>query len=158
MAIKTVTFEDKKNLNTNLDIARINKVTDEDINELKDVENTNANNVWDLTTLNTTDKTSLVNAINEVNNSVPVITTTSATSSILASNQSANLKVPVPVGKTVSDIIGMQINAVSSKDANWFVCNLANNVDKNNNTITAYIYFVHSGYGNSAATVTLSWK
>lgn len=52
MAIKTVTFEDKQNLNTNPDIARINKVIDEDINELKDVANTNANNVGDMEQLN----------------------------------------------------------------------------------------------------------
>lgn len=159
MAIKTVTFEDKHNLNANPNVARINKVTDDDMNQLKNVANTNANNVGDLSTLNTTDKTSLVNAINEVNNSVPVITTTSATSSVLTpNNKSANLKIPVPVGKTPSDIIGIQIKALSSRDANWFVCNLADSVNKNDNTITAYIYFVHSGYGNSAATVTLSWK
>ena len=157
MAIKTVTFEDKKNLNTNPEIAKINKVTDEDINELKDVGNTNANNVGDLEQLQTTDKTSLVNAINDVNNSVPVITTTSATTGVLSSsNKSANLKVPVPVGKTSADIIGMQIKALSSRDANWFVCNLADNVNTNDNTITAYIFFIHQGYGNSAATVTLS--
>ena len=153
-----ITYTDKVTLNENPNVADINKVKANDLNEIKNVVNANDDNVGDLATLNTADKTSLVNAINEINNSVPVITTTSATSSILASNQSANLKVPVPAGKTVSDIIGMQINAVSSKDANWFVCNLANNVDTNNNTITAYIYFVHSGYGKSAATVTLSWK
>lgn len=35
MALNLVTFDDKKNLNTNPDIPRINKVIDEDINELK---------------------------------------------------------------------------------------------------------------------------
>lgn len=48
MAIKTVTFDDKQNLNTNSEIARINKVIDDDINQLKDVANTNANNVGDM--------------------------------------------------------------------------------------------------------------
>lgn len=112
-----------------------------------------------LADLDTNKKDNLVDAINEVNNSVPVITTTSATTAVLSSsNQYANLKVPVPVGKTSADIIGMQIKALSSRDANWFVCNLADNVNENDNTITAYIYFIHQGYGNSAATVTLSWK
>ena len=111
-----------------------------------------------LADLDTNKKDNLVDAINEVNNSVPIITTTAATTGVLSPNSSANLKVPVPVGKTSADIIGMQIKALSSKDANWFVCNLADNVNTNDNTITAYIYFVHSGYGNSAATVTLSWK
>jgi hypothetical protein len=112
-----------------------------------------------LADLDTNKKDNLVDAINEVNNSVPVITTTSATTSVLSSsNRYANLKVPVPVGKTSADIIGMQIKALSSRDANWFVCNLADNVNTNDNTITAYIYFIHQGYGDSAATVTLSWK
>lgn len=112
-----------------------------------------------LADLDTNKKDNLVDAINEVNNSVPVITTTSATTGVLSSsNKYANLKVPVPVGKTSADIIGMQIKALSSRDANWFVCNLADNVSTNDNTITAYIFFIHSGYGDSAATVTLSWK
>ena len=112
-----------------------------------------------LADLDTNKKDNLVDAINEVNNSVPVITTTSATTSVLSSsNRYANLKVPVPVGKTSADIIGMQIKALSARDANWFVCNLADNVNKNDNTITAYIFFIHQGYGDSAATVTLSWK
>ena len=83
-----------------------------------------------LADLDTNKKDNLVDAINEVNNSVPVITTTSATTGVLSSsNRSAILKVPVPVGKTSADIIGMQIKAVSSRDANWFVCNLADNVN-----------------------------
>ena len=43
MAIKLVQFEDKENINTNPDLPRINKVTNEDINELKDTINNNAN-------------------------------------------------------------------------------------------------------------------
>lgn len=70
MEIKTVTFEDKQNLNTNPEIARINKVTDEDINELKDVVNTNANNIGDLEQLQTTDKNSLVGAVNEITRNI----------------------------------------------------------------------------------------
>lgn len=66
MALNLVTFDDKQNLNNNPDIARINKVIDEDINELKNIVNTNANNIGDLEQLNTTDKSTLVNAINEV--------------------------------------------------------------------------------------------
>ena len=154
-----INYTDKVTLNENPNVADINKVKANDLNEIKNVVNANDDNVGNLANLNTTDKTSLVNAINEVNNSVPVITTTSATTGVLSSsNRNANLKVPVPVGKTSADIIGMQIKALSSRDANWFVCNLADNVNTNDNTITAYIYFIHSGYGNSAATVTLSWK
>lgn len=153
-----ITYTDKVTLNENPNVADVNKVKASDLNEIKNVVNANDNNVGDLADLKTEDVSNIVNAINEVNNSVPVITTTSATTSILSSNQSANLKVPVPVGKTSADIIGMQIKALSSRDANFFVCNLADNVNTNDNTITAYIFFIHSGYGNSAATVTLSWK
>lgn len=66
MAIELVQFEDKQNINEKPELPRINKVIDEDINELKDVANTNANDIGDLENLNTTDKTSIVNAINEL--------------------------------------------------------------------------------------------
>ena len=70
MAIKIVTFEDKQNLTTNENIPRINKVTDDDINQLKDVANTNANGIGDLSLL--LDFASLVEAIN----TLPKITET----------------------------------------------------------------------------------
>lgn len=66
MAIKTVTFDDKSNMSTNPDIPRINKVIDDDINQLKDVANTNATNIGDANNLSTSDKSSLVNSINEL--------------------------------------------------------------------------------------------
>lgn len=37
-----ITYDNKVNLNTNADIPRINKVTDEDLNEIKNVVNENA--------------------------------------------------------------------------------------------------------------------
>lgn len=67
MAIKLVQFQDKENLNTNPQLPEINKVIDSNMNELKDVANTNANNVGNLENLNTTDKESLVEAINSSN-------------------------------------------------------------------------------------------
>ncbi len=66
MAIKTVTFDNKSNMSTNSDIPRINKVIDDDINQLKDVANTNATNIGDTSNLSTSDKSSLVNSINEL--------------------------------------------------------------------------------------------
>lgn len=62
-----ITYEDKVALNENPEIALINKVTDDDLNEIKSVVNTNDDNVGVLTNLTTTDKTSAVNAINELN-------------------------------------------------------------------------------------------
>lgn len=61
-----ITYEDKQNLNTNESILDINKVTDNDMNEIKNIVNENDNKVGELNDLNTTDKSSIVNAINEI--------------------------------------------------------------------------------------------
>lgn len=70
-----ITFEDKVALNVNSDIADVNKVKDSDMNEIKNVVNTNDDNttknsnaIGILSSLNTTSKDNLVSAINEVNN------------------------------------------------------------------------------------------
>lgn len=55
-------------INTNSNVADINKCNAGDLNEIKNVVNTNASALGDITTLTTSDKTSVVNAINEVNN------------------------------------------------------------------------------------------
>jgi hypothetical protein len=61
-----ITWTNKTTLNPQPSIARENKVIDDDMNEIKQVVNTNDDNVGDLTNLDTTDKSSIVNAINEV--------------------------------------------------------------------------------------------
>ena len=61
-----ITYENKIFLNENSDIPNENKVTDNDMNEIKSVVNTNENKVGNITNLNTTDKSSIVNAINEL--------------------------------------------------------------------------------------------
>ena len=58
---------------------RINKVIDEDINEIKQVVNENDDNVGSLDNLNTTDKTNLVNATNEI---TPLLNTISNSGTI----------------------------------------------------------------------------
>ena len=70
-----ITYENKVALNVNSDIADINKCNASDLNEIKNVVNTNDDdfntlniNVGNITQLNTTNKSSMVNAINEVNN------------------------------------------------------------------------------------------
>lgn len=70
MAIELVTFQDKENIDTKPELPRINKVTDDDMNELKNVTNKNANGIGDLSLL--LDFPSLVEAIN----SLPKITET----------------------------------------------------------------------------------
>lgn len=62
-----ITYDNKVFLTQNSEIADINKVTDNDLNEIKTVVNQNDDNVGDLGTLTTSNKSSIVGAINEVN-------------------------------------------------------------------------------------------
>lgn len=61
-----ITYQDKVALNVNSDIADVNKVNASDLNEIKNAVNTNDDNMGLLSNLNTTNKTSIVNSINEV--------------------------------------------------------------------------------------------
>lgn len=70
-----ITYESKVALNVNPDIADVNKCNATDLNEIKEVVNTNDDNMGLLSNLNTTDKSSMVNAINEVNNKFNYSTT-----------------------------------------------------------------------------------
>ena len=65
--MRTITYTNKSALNENASIADINKVKNTDMNEIKSVVNDNATECGNASSLNTTNKTSLVNAINEVN-------------------------------------------------------------------------------------------
>ena len=69
-----ITYENKVALNVNSDIADVNKCNATDLNEIKNVVNTNDDNttnnsnaIGNLSSLNTTNKNNLVSAINEVN-------------------------------------------------------------------------------------------
>lgn len=61
-----IQFENKVALNENASIPDINKCKATDMNEIKSVVNKNDDLVGNLSTLNTTDKSSIVGAINEV--------------------------------------------------------------------------------------------
>lgn len=72
MAIVQINYDTKSDINTTATPSQ-NKVSANDMNEIKSVVNTNATLMGDLANLHTTDKTSAVNAINEViTNSNPV--------------------------------------------------------------------------------------
>lgn len=72
MAIVQINYDTKSDINTTATPSQ-NKVSANDMNEIKSVVNTNATLMGDLANLNTTDKTSVVNAINKViTNSEPV--------------------------------------------------------------------------------------
>ena len=68
-----ITYTNKVTLNDYPDIANINKCTADDLNEIKTVVNANDDNVGDLSNLNTTTKTNIVSAINEVNTSLNTV-------------------------------------------------------------------------------------
>lgn len=65
MAINTISYTNKSDINTTTTPVQ-NKVSATDMNEIKSVVNSNATLMGDLTTLTTTDKSSIVGAINEV--------------------------------------------------------------------------------------------
>ena len=76
-----ITYENKVALNVNSDIADVNKCNATDLNEIKNVVNTNDDNttnnsnaIGNLSSLNTTSKNNLVSAINEVNGKINALT------------------------------------------------------------------------------------
>ena len=61
-----ITYADKETLYINADVPANKKTQSSDMNEIKQVVNENDDKVGELNDLNTTDKTSIVNAINEI--------------------------------------------------------------------------------------------
>ena len=89
MAIQTITYDDKVALNENASVADINKVTDDDMNEIKNVVNNNASE----TSTNTTNITINTNDITSLKKLVPTIlfdASTGSTGTITLSDSSAN--------------------------------------------------------------------
>lgn len=68
--MQVIEYTNKSALNENVGIADVNKCNAVDMNEIKTVVNNNATECGDATNLNTTNKTSLVDGINEVNTKV----------------------------------------------------------------------------------------
>ena len=75
MAITEITYNDKSDINTT-STPEVNKITASNLNEIKSVVNTNANLMGDLSNLNTSDNTSIVNAINSKITSYNIVTGT----------------------------------------------------------------------------------
>ncbi len=59
-----ITYENKEYLNENADIPAMRKVSDNDMNEIKNIVNGNDDNVGDLNDLETGEKNSIVSSIN----------------------------------------------------------------------------------------------
>ena len=138
MAIELVQFEDKQNINEKPELPRINKVIDEDINELKDVANTNANDIGDLENLNTTDKTSIVNAINELAKPPVLVRNKSVYLNCQSVGNVGSFSVDQIDGYT---LCSAQAQGVPSADVNAVNFNLSAN--------TVYWICTRAGYANS---------
>ena len=65
--MQSISYTDKTALNQNSSISDVNKCNASDLNQIKTVVNANATECGNASSLNTTSKTSLVSAINEVN-------------------------------------------------------------------------------------------
>lgn len=65
--MQTINYTNKSALNENAGIADVNKCNAADMNEIKSVVNSNASECGNTSDLNTTDTSSIVNAVNEVN-------------------------------------------------------------------------------------------
>lgn len=68
--MQTISYTNKTALNINSDISDVNKCNASDLNSIKSVVNANASECGNASSLNTTDKSSLVNGINEVNSNL----------------------------------------------------------------------------------------
>lgn len=138
MAIELVQFEDKQNINEKPELPRINKVIDDDMNQLKNVANTNANNVGNLENLNTTDKSSLVNAINELVKPPILVRNKSVYLNCQSAGNVGSFSVDQIDGYT---LCSAQARGVPSADVNAVNFNLSAN--------TVYWICTRAGYFNS---------
>jgi hypothetical protein len=111
-----ITWTNKTTLNPQPSIARENKVIDDDMNEIKQVVNTNDDNVGDLTSLDTTDKTSIVNAINEVKGQLKTAQVYSADKSLSTSVADTNNVITVDA---VNGTVLMYFITYAQPLANW---------------------------------------
>lgn len=111
-----ITYEDKEFLNKNEDIANNRKVNDTDLNEIKQVVNTNDDNIGDLSNLNTTDKSSIVGAINEIKKK-NILTAEMSQEQLAFSD---NRQIPLKVGQ----LVGSEINLANN------IITISNNIKK----------------------------
>lgn len=105
MAINTITYANKSDINTS-SVPITNKITSSDINEVKTVVNDNATLMGDLTNLNTTDKSSLVSAINEALDNVTITTYANETVIQFSNGLMINTKKEAYSGVSVSTAWG----------------------------------------------------
>jgi hypothetical protein len=104
-----ITYDNKSTLNPQPSVANANKVTDGDMNEIKQVVNTNYGEVGNIANLNTTDKTSVVNAINELKDGEVYSTSEVKTNGVWIDNKPIYRKV-IDMGSLPSSASAPTIN------------------------------------------------
>lgn len=164
-----ITYADKSALEENPDIPNNQKCRANDLNEIKDVVNSNDDLVGDLSSLNTTVKNSLVEAINETNQkSFSELTFISykSTGNIAPINnwqsvQSRGTKLtPSATGVTVGTGVSyVKVSAWAFNNNNTSGGGFIMGIYKNGQTITQGNAPLTSWYSTAASNqnVTLSW-
>ena len=118
-----ITYTNKVALNENPEIADINKVKDTDMNEIKTVVNGLDDNIGTLSNLTTTNKTSTVAAINELNSNK------ASTNEVLIQNTeptAADNKIWIDTGEIASPVSEIT-NSYSTSTGIGYSANYVNN-------------------------------
>lgn len=132
MAITEITYSDKSDINTT-STPEVNKITASNLNEIKSVVNTNANLMGNLSELETTDRSSIVNAINSTRLQITTDGSAIETGRVIDGNEEyikrisllsfpgSNQEKSWATGINMTNIVITGINiVVKTGSANWF--------------------------------------
>lgn len=132
MAITEITYSDKSDINTT-STPEVNKITASNLNEIKSVVNTNANLMGNLSELETTDRSSIVNAINSTRLQITTDGSAIETGRVIDGNEEYIKRISLlsfpginqektwATGITMTNIVITGINiVVKTGTSNWF--------------------------------------
>lgn len=132
MAITEITYSDKSDINTT-STPEVNKITASNLNEIKSVVNTNANLMGNLSELETTDRSSIVNAINSTRLQITTDGSAVETGRVIDGNEEFIKRISLlsfpgnnqekswATGINMTNIVITGINIiVKTGSANWF--------------------------------------
>ena len=166
MAIAEITYNDKSDINTT-STPEVNKITASNLNEIKSVVNTNANLMGDLSNLTTSDKSSVVNAINSKITSYNIVAGTPVKTGKqiegydeyvvrinLGSLPNASNK-EYPLGFSINQLINVEGSSVRSTDGNIFPLPFVSNTPEANiSVVMANTSTLRITTGNDRTTLT----
>ena len=148
MSITKITYTDKQQLNANASVNAVNKCQATDMNEIKTVVNTNADLQGDLASLDTTTKTDLVSAINEVNGKIK---STVITATITPSTSRGNSG----YGEGTADISSLNITKILAIFFDGSSTHMLWGISSNSTTSLTYYGFRIAGTYGSAISANL---